>query len=532
MTTPRQPGTPPPPPQTPPSPPSSVPPPPYGPYARLNPYGGGQPGPETPPPPPPPPPPSGRRRAKGVVAAVVAALLAVGGVTWYALGGGEDRTDDRAKTGSTSPAPTAPSTGPAVAPAPDAVDAARYNAGRAPGDASVLWVRKNDIDVTTLNGDVFGPWLVGDTVVTAMYRTVTAHSAVDGTVKWRLTLDTEICRASQSASADGRIVLAVKSVLHAEMDECRRLQMIDLRTGKKGWQQKIVKEGKFDFFFEYSIAISGDTVTAGRHGYSTAYRLSDGKQLFGRWEGSDCQPYAYAGGPKLVAAVSCPTPHQDNPQEEIHEVDPVTGKSRWKYRLPMGYRVSHVYSVRPLVVSARKRLTGEYGVVVLNEDGTKRTSLKGQGQYGDGCSDDVAHEGNLRRCKVVADDTTLYLATAWTKDKGNDIVAFDLDTGTEVRRIRGSARHVTTPLRMEGGSLVVRIASMFGEPGSLATVAPGTTKPVEILRVPRSAARAEARFTDSPALYADGRYILVRGVVVGSTDAEEREVQTLLAFGK
>ncbi|QGZ49351.1 PQQ-binding-like beta-propeller repeat protein [Streptomyces sp. QHH-9511] len=469
-----------------------------------------------------------------MVAAVVAALLAVGGVTWYALDGREGRTDDKA-TGSTKPTSSAPSTGPsgpAGAPPPDAVDAARYNAGRAPGDASVLWVRKNDIDVTTLGGDVFGPWLVGDTVVTAMYRTVTAHSVVDGTVKWRLTLDTEICRASQSASPDGRIVLAVKDVLHAETDECRRLQMVDLRTGKAGWQQKIVKEGNFDFFHEYSIAISGDTVTAGRHGYSTAYRLSDGKQLFGRWEGSDCQPYAYAGGPKLVAAVSCPTSDADKPQEEIHEVDPVTGKSRWKYRLPVGYRVGHVYSVRPLVVSATNRAAGGFGIVVLNEDGTKRTSLKGQDQYADGCSDDVAHKGNLQRCKVVADDTTLYLATAWTKDKGNDIVAFDLRTGSEVRRIPGSARHITTPLRMEGGSLVVRIAAMLGEPGSLATVAPGTTKPVEILRIPRSAARVEARFSDSPALYADGRYILVKGVVVGSTDAEEREVQTLLAFGK
>ncbi|MET9434748.1 PQQ-binding-like beta-propeller repeat protein [Streptomyces sp. NPDC006551] len=513
------------------------PPPSYGPYGRLNPYGGGTSGPAAMPPPPPPsppqsPPPRGRRLSKALVASVVAGLLAVAGVTWYALGGsGDGGAKDGRATASTS---ATPSTGPAGPPAPDAEDAARYNAGRAPGDASVLWVRKNDIDVPGLGGDVFGPWPVGDTVVTAMYRTVTAHSVADGTVKWRLTLDTEICRASQLASADGKIVLALKDRLHAENDECRQLQMVDLRTGKAGWRQKIVKEGTFDFFFDYSIAISGNTVTAGRHGFSTAYRLSDGKQLFGKWPGEACQPYAYAGGPKLVAAVSCPTSDHEKPQEEIHEVDPLTGKSKWKYRTPVGFRVSAVYSVRPLVVAGRKLATGEYGVAVFNEDGTKRASLRGEGPFADGCPDDVAHKGNLQRCEVVVDGDTLYLATVGTggKNARNEVVAFDLRTGAETRRIQGPAGRRTVPLRMEGGSLVLRMASIVGEPGSLATVAPGATNPVELLRIPRSAGRVESRFYDSPALYVNGRYILVKSVVVGSTDADEQERETLLAFGK
>ncbi|MEV4946597.1 PQQ-binding-like beta-propeller repeat protein [Streptomyces sp. NPDC053755] len=520
--------------------PSGPPQPSYGPYGTLNPYGGGVAGPPgTPPafPPQAPPPPRGRRRAVAVVAGAVAALLAVGGVTWYALGGSGDGDDKPGKAPtSAAPAPSPTSSGPAgpAGPnAPDAAAAARYNKDRAPGDASVLWVRKNDIDVTTLTGDVFGPWLVGDTVVTAMYRTVTGHSVVDGTVRWRLTLDTEICKAPHLPSDDGKIVLALKERLHADMDECRRFQMIDLRTGKAGWRQKIVKEGDFDFMNDYSIAMSGGTVTAGRHGYSTGYRLSDGKQLFGRWDKSQCQPYAYAGGPKLVAAVSCPTSDPEKPREEIHEVDPVTGKSRWKYPLPVGYRVDHVLSVRPLVVSATNRAQGMHGVVVLNEDGTKRTSLKGKDQYAEGCADQSAFDGDLQRCRVVADATTLYMATAGaSKVKANAIVAFDLRTGNEVRRIPGRPGRTAWPLRMDGGSLVVRMASLLGEPGSLATVAPGSTEPVDLLRVPRSAGLSESRFYDSPALYADGRYILVQSAVVGSTDAEEMKRETLLAFGK
>ncbi|MFC8551332.1 PQQ-binding-like beta-propeller repeat protein [Streptomyces sp. NPDC057273] len=505
----------------------------YGPYGRLNPYGGGGSGPVVPPQAPPPPV-RGKRRAAAVIAAAVAALLAVGGGTWYALDRDEGSrgTDAKPSTSPTVSGTATPTAGPSGPPAPDAADKDRYNAARAPGEASVLWVRKNDIDVTTLTGDVFGPWLVGDTLVTAMYRTVTAHSVVDGTVKWRMMLDTEICSASHDVSADGKIVLARKDRLHADVDECRNLQAIDLRAGRSGWQRKIVKEGNFDFGTDYSLAISGGTVTAGRDLYSTGYRLSDGKQLFGRWEKSECQPYAYAGGPKLIAAVSC-TNDVKKPQEEIHEVDPVTGKSRWKYRLPVGYRVDHVLSVRPLVVSANNRAQGTHGMVVLNEDGTKRTSLKGPGFYAEGCSDDTVHQGNLQRCQVVADDTTVYIAIDGApKGEGNEIAAFDLRTGDIVRRIEGLPGRRSWPLRMEGGSLIVRRAAVLDEPGSLATVAPGATKPVETLRLPRVTGRLESRFHDSPALYVDGRYILVQQLVVGANDDEEMKRETLLAFGK
>lgn len=510
----------------------------HGPYGRLNPYGGGQsePPPSAPPrtpeqpPTPQRPPVGGKRRTTAVIAAVVAALLAVGGVTWYALGGTGKRKDDKASptAGPTTGKPTAKPSGP---PGPDTAAAAAYNKGRGPGDASVLWVRKNDIDVPQLGGFVFGPWVDGDTVVTGMYRTVTAVSAKDGTVKWRLTLDSEICKAPHLPSEDGKIALALKDKLHAESGDCRRFQMVDLRAGKLGWQQKVPQEDTFDWATDYSIAMSGGTVTFGRHGFSTGYRLSDGKKLFGRWDKSTCQPYAYAGGPKLVAAVSCETSDADKPQEEIHEVDPVTGKSRWKYRLPVGYRVDHVLSVRPLIVSATYRAQGGHGILVLNEDGSKRVSLQGDGQYAEGCADESSHDGNLQRCQVVADDSTAYISTlAPAKGKANEIVAFDLDSGKVVRHIPGIPGRMAWPLRMEGGSLVVRMAALLDEPSSLATVAPGGTKAVEFLRVPRAAGRAASRYYASPALYVDGRLILVQSIIAG-TDAEERKRETLMAFG-
>ncbi|MGW2563902.1 outer membrane protein assembly factor BamB family protein [Streptomyces sp. NPDC001514] len=533
------------------SPPSEQPgpygPPQAGPYGRLNPYGGddrvppaGQGG-----------VPPGRRftgRPAALIAAGLAALLAIGGGTWFALSGdGKDSGGGNKPTAGASPGGPSASTdggkrgkaGLPGASAPDTAKATRLNAERKPGDAKVLWLRKNDVDLPSTGGDVFGPWLVGDTVVTAMHRSVTAHSVVDGTLKWSLPLGTGICRAPQNPSADDKIVLAVQERPGAKADECRQLRMIDLRTGKQGWRQEIKKDGNFDFDWDYSITLTGNTVTAGRYGHSSAYRLSDGKPLWGKWDGGEdvCQPHEYANeGSTLVASVMCPVDDADNPQEEVHGIDPATGASRWKYRLPRGYVVEHVYSVDPLVVYALDRAKDRQGILVLNDDGTKRSSLRGDDQYANWCSEDVADKGNLQTCQVVADDNTLYMATAGPDglDKPNSIVAFDLDTGVEVRRIKAPGGHMIMPLRMEGRELLVRVLPTIGsdEPGALASVAPGATDLRVLLQLPASTAKTERMLMATRGVYADGRYFLVADTVVASNDTEEKERETMMAIGE
>ncbi|WP_351233497.1 PQQ-binding-like beta-propeller repeat protein [Streptomyces sp. NPDC002133] len=512
-----------------------------GPYGRLNPYGGGYSAPPTG-----PAAPSGRRPA-ALLAAGLAALLAIGGGTWFALyGDDKDSGGNRPTAGASSTGPSSSAGGGKKAEAglpggsaPDTAKAAHLNKGRKPGDAKVLWLRKNDVDLPGLGGDVFGPWLVGDTVVTAMHRSVTAHSVADGTLQWSLPLGTGICRAPQHASADDKIVLAVQERPGAEGDQCRQLRMVDLRTGKQGWTQKIVEDGNFDFDWDYSITLTGNTVTAGRYGHSTAYRLGDGKPLWGKWEGGEdvCQPHEYANeGSTLVASVSCPVDDADNPQEEVHGIDPATGASRWKYRLPRGYVVENVYSVDPLVVHAVDRSKDRQGILVLNADGTKRSSIQGQDQYANWCSEDVVDKGNLQTCQVVADDSTLYMATAAPDgvDKPNSIVAFDLDTGVEARRVEAPGGHMIMPLRMEGRELLVRTMPTIGtdEPGALASVAPGGTDLRVLLQLPASSAKTERMLMATRGVYADGRYFLVADTVVASNDAEEKERETMMAIGE
>ncbi|MGW7365680.1 outer membrane protein assembly factor BamB family protein [Streptomyces sp. NPDC054841] len=520
-----------------------------GPYGRLNPYGGDQlspvPGPGTPPGGAPRRPRRFTGRPGALLAAGLAAVLAVGGGTWFALSGGDGGKNGKKPVAGPSSGPSPkPVTGPGST-APDAKEAARVNAARKPGDAKMLWLRKNDVDLPPSGNDVLGPWVVGDTVVTAVYRTVTAHSLTDGTLKWSLPLGSEICRGTRNASADGKIVLALREKPGSRDDECRQMQLVDLRTGKPGWRQKIARGGLLDMFTDYSMVIVGNTVTAGRFKHSSAYRMSDGKPLpgFGDWK-QNCLPYAYAAGARLIAAVNCPHADTAKEREEIHEVDPVTGKSRWAYKLPVGYKIDHVLSAEPLVVSVSNASRGgRRAVVVLTDKGTKRSTLIGDGDAGflDACGERSADDNNLQTCQgVLADGDTLYFATepkGWGLDAkgeltGNKIVAFDLATGKPKWRSAAPGKHLMTPVRMSEDGLLVRISETRQQAGALALIPPGGGAPRVLLQQPLASRETEMRMHMPTALYIDGRFILVANAVVALDDREEKTRETMMAFGE
>ncbi|MEV3990334.1 PQQ-binding-like beta-propeller repeat protein [Streptomyces sp. NPDC049837] len=463
------------------------------------------------------------------MAATVAALLAVGGGGfWYATGG--DAQDDRRPTaGSTASAPAAAPSGPAAS-GLDPAAADRVNTARKPDEAKLLYLRKNVVDVPHLGADVFGPWQVDDTVVIAMYRTVTAYSAADGRERWSLPLGSDLCSASPRMTADRRIVAVTKDG-SGKKGECRRLRAIDLTTGRPAWEQKIVKENRTDVGETFSLAFAGGTVAVGRPGASSGYRMSDGKRLFGSPLLTGCVPYGFAGGPKLIAAASCPAA-DGVAREEVRELDPATGKTRWRYPLPRGSRVQSVFSVAPLVVAVSNDAGETTGVFALSDDGARRSTVGGAAAFFLSCRE--AAKTDLANCRAVVDSDTLYMATRPAPDgsKGNEIVAVDLATGKTARRISLPMKAIATPLGMSGHDLLIDASPLAGGPDAVATVAPGTTEPRVLMRAPMERVRQEGGrlFAPTP-LYTDGRYVLVNGRVSGFDDDEEREMAITLAFG-
>ncbi|MFC8622973.1 outer membrane protein assembly factor BamB family protein [Streptomyces anulatus] len=474
-----------------------------------------------------------------VVAAALAVVLVAGAGTWFLVSDSGD--DPKKPVAGPSNDPKAPSGSPTVDEGDGNGDGREVdsdlNAGRKPGEAKVAWLQKNDVDLPRSGAAVEGPWFTGDLVVKAMYRGVSGYSVTDGKKKWNLELPADVCAAPNTATADGKLVLGVKDGT-TDRSDCSVLQMIDLNTGKAGWKKSVKKNGTWDFLSDIGLAISGDTVTVGRTSNSNAYRVSDGKELFGNPEGN-CKPFAFAGGAKLIAAASCRTDDVKNPQHQVQELDPVTGKAKWTYQPARGWEVSKVYSVSPLVVRFDNEEKKQYGIAALTESGKLRSQLspaKGDKLTVD-CGGSFAIFGEkLEGCSgVAADANTFYIGTeddSSGTSRTNKVIAFDLNTGKPKWEAPAPTERVLKPLGMEGGNVLLYMRPKYDAAGALVTIPPTGGTPKTLLQHPESTGRIENGFFSSKVLYQGGRSYIFSKRVSASNDKEELEQSTMLVFTK
>ncbi|MER7107439.1 outer membrane protein assembly factor BamB family protein [Streptomyces sp. NPDC000229] len=510
-----------------------------GPYGQQpNPYGGHPTQPQYPGVPTPPPTGTGgpfKGKPAVIIGAAVAALLVIGGGTYFALSG--DDTDPKkpvANGSSAAPDPTG-SVDQGDGSGGDREANDDLNAGRKPGEAKVEWLMTNDVDLPRNGADVYGPWVVGDTVVKAMYKSVVGYSVADGKKKWEVPFTTEVCTAPAQPATDGTIVIGVNDKA-GEKADCTVLQQIDLKTGKAGWKKPVPQGTGFNALSDMTLAISGTTVTAAGTGNSHGFSLADGKQLFGTPD-ADCKPFAYAGGPKLIAAAQCRTGDYKKTQHEVSEVDPATGKPKWTYKLPPNWEVTKVFSVSPLVISTEEPDSKKWSIIALTDAGKLRSTLDGgKDKFNPKCGGSFVVFGeNLQGCiGVAADAGTFYMSTEPTQlTRGtNDVVAFDLNTGKPKWRAPAGPERTMTPLRMEGGEVLLYMEGSWDRGGAVATLAPTGGSPKVLLQHPASTAKIESDFYSPRYAYADGRFFIASGRVSARNDTEEKQTKTMMAFGK
>ncbi|MFF1846027.1 PQQ-binding-like beta-propeller repeat protein [Streptomyces sp. NPDC058217] len=528
---------------------------PYGTPAQPGPYGVPQPGPYNAPTQPgpygyppsaqpgygypqQPPPPGGGGFFKGgrgaVIGAVLAVVLLAGGGIWFATSGGDDESKPTARA-STDSGPGATGDGKAEDRGTDdlGAEADALNAQRRPGEAKVLWLQEGGVDLPRNGSDVYGPWIVGDTVVKAMFRTVSGYSVTDGSRKWSLRMPSSLCAAPSQPTADGKIVFGIKTGT-ADDALCNSLQMVDLTTGKAGWRKTYRRQGAWDLLSDVSMAINGDTVTVGRTSRTDAFRVSDGAVLFGELPGN-CQPFGFASGPVAIAASSCQTAADDHKEQQVQRIDPVTGKVQWTYKVKKGWEVAQFYSVSPLVVSLKQE--DKWAIIVLNENGTYRSQLVGgTDDYGTKCGGDLLTEGkNLDNCLgVAADDRMVYLATKPAEDDlapTNKVVAFDLNTGQAKWKAAAPAGQTLMPIRTEGGRLLMYLAAGKNKGGGIASLPPTGGTPQMVLRHPAAASAVERGFFDSRVAYQNGRCLLMHARISGIDDEDEKSMKSMVGFG-
>ncbi|MFK3731546.1 PQQ-binding-like beta-propeller repeat protein [Streptomyces sp. NPDC088090] len=465
------------------------------------------------------------RRDRGLTAlAVGLALLvvAVAGAGWYGYGAERARPATARETA--APPSGTPSAPPGLrtsepVPAPGTRELA---AARRPGEAAA-WIASDSTDLPRRSIPVDGPWIVGDTVVQALYREVTAYRLSDGAEVWNLTLPTPVCEAPENPTPDGRIVLVLATSGSQRGARCDRFQMIDLRTGRTGWKKELLRDPARDTpAVIVHTAISGDTLAVAEGLGATAFRVSDGARLFTvpTEDPGRCHPDRVAGGSRLLVSATCALGvDRGKSHSQLRELDPRTGAVRWRHRTPAGRKVERVASVDPVVYTSidNDRLTEDWRIVALGPRGEVRRTIDPRPKGFEHC----AHAGidaDLQPCPgVVVGQGLVHVG-------GTDRVgAYDLATGKLLWGVQAHDGRTLTPVgsRSASGTVVYESATP-SRPGRTFVLGSGGAGEEEVLmRHPQAAAEAEYSTMAGRVLHVGGR-ILAMPTVVSGDDARRQ----------
>ena len=462
----------------------------------------------------------GRFGGRPAIAAVVLLLVlaACGGL--YAVTGGRSGGPSRPVAEQPPPSSGAPSASrtPAVrTPRPGRIPTSQeINAGREPGDAAA-WIVDDPTDLPRRSIKLHDLWVVGDTVVQAVHRKVTARRLTDGAEVWSVPLPAPVCETPVNPTPDGKVVLVYKSNQAVHGNRCNQLQMIDLRTGKAGWHKELVETGSMDDTIIVNSAISGDVLAIVQSMRAAAYRVGDGAKLYDipLENPGACYPDDVAGGPGLLVKSDCAIGiDRGRNYSQLREIDPRTGKVRWRFRTQQGWVVGKVLSVVPAVVTTfhAEERTENWRVVALGPGGKLRTTVDARPKGFKYCADTGDSGENIQNCKgAVVGDDTVFLG-------GNDRVgAYGLGTGKLVWGVK-SEDSTLHPLRAEGGgsaALVYEAASSNRPGGIIRFGKGGVDTKKQVLRHPESARATEARMDAGVVAYVNGRIVITPSGVSG-----------------
>ncbi|MGW6707795.1 outer membrane protein assembly factor BamB family protein [Streptomyces sp. NPDC054956] len=464
-----------------------------------------------------------------ILAASVAGVLVLGAGGYFVLAG-DGKGKDKVIGQDITPPPTDDKASPSASvdkgdgSGNGSGDKEDFNAGRKQGEDKVLWFKTSKIDGPGSGVDSKGQWIVGDTVVKTVWKSVTGYGIADGKEKWTLTLPAVICGVAGGQTADGKTVVMYKNG-ESDSATCDQMRMIDLKNGKEGWSHEVPKEGLFDIFTNPDLALAGDSLVVNRMGMTSVFKVSTGDKLFDNKRAEGCQPGDFvAMNNKMIAIATC----QDADKTvQVMDADPVTGKSTWTYSLPKGVQVKSVYSLDPIVLDLGNEKK-ERSIVVLGPDGKQRTTVSGEGQFPVGCGG--LFNRSLQGCgSSRVDANTLYLPTSPEAGKANEIVAFDLGSGKEKWRTPAGDGRTIVPLKAAGGQLFFYRKAEADKGGEVLTVPAAGGTPTAVLRNPSGPASAvESSFYTPVIDYVDGRMFLS----ADHLQAQNKDEKFLMVFGK
>ncbi|MER6201600.1 PQQ-binding-like beta-propeller repeat protein [Streptomyces sp. NPDC001586] len=466
-----------------------------------------------------------KKRTVLIAASAAAAVLAVSVVGYFAFSGSSD--EDPKPPVAQESTDAKPSGSPSVDNGDGngngtGGDGADLNSGRKQGEDKVLWFKTAKVDGPGMGVAAGGQWVVGDTVVKSVWKSLNGYSIADGKEKWTLSFPAEICSLTHQMTADGKTVVLFKNG-ESDQADCNQLRMVDLKTGKEGWTKEVPKENSFDLFSGAHLSLTGDSVSVNRITRASVFRVSTGDKLFAS-PAEGCMIGAYVGGNgKMISVGTCTDADRT---VEVKDADPVTGKSTWSFRLPKGFNVTNVYSVDPIVLDLGNE-EKKRSIVVLGPDGKQRSTISGEGSFAT-CLNSFSR--SLQNCTPgLADSGTLYLPTSPEAGTGNEIVAFDLASGKVRWRTPAGDKRTLVPVEVANGQLIAYRTAEYDAGGEVLSIPAGGGTPTALLRHPSGPSTSiESGFSTPNADYVDGRFFLS----VTRLQAKATDEKLLMVFGK
>ncbi|MFJ3545313.1 PQQ-binding-like beta-propeller repeat protein [Streptomyces rubiginosohelvolus] len=473
-----------------------------------------------------------------IVAAAVAVVLIIGAGVIYSATSGDSGKDEASSSGSTG-----------------GEGKGGEGSGLAGGSEKVPANTKSKVafqvpqpvvkDIVTVEGS----WLTDKAYVKSGINEINGYDRDKGTKLWSFPLPGEVCTTSRHVSKDDKTAIVfqeTKPTKENKYPSCNQVGVIDLAAGKLLWSKSVTSATGGDRPVTFDeVTLSGTTVAAGGTSGGAAFKLADGAELWKPKTGADgCYDRGYAGGEALAVVRKCGT--YDSPQLTVQALNPTTGAPLSSYQMPAGVEYAHIISTKPLVVAADVGDTAGDGSGISDffsidaATGKLKVRIPADAEKYAGDCDST----EVEKCQNMAvGNNRLYLPTErhdGTSEYGdtNEVVAFDLDTGKLLGgRADAGDRHILTPLRMDGTSIIAYKEAPYDKGGQVVSIDGETFKQTTLMENPDDEAvrKAEKRFSigsGAELLYSEGQlYMSAKSVHKPSTVTPDEKVYLVVAYG-
>jgi outer membrane protein assembly factor BamB len=358
-----------------------------------------------------------------------------------------------------------------------------------------------------------GAWATDKIFAKGALDEVIGMDAASGKEAWKIPLDGDICTASRHVTDAGKTAVVTQETKSTKA-ACNQMAVIDLKTGKKVWQEKMPAADDSSTL-GINMTISQDVVAAKWIGGSVAYKMSGGAPLWKSQATSDCKDQGFAGGKELVAVVHCGS--YSDPTVKVQKLNPKTGKSTWEFEAPGGVESATVLSTDPVVLAVGAGTSVATDVMTVDEKGKLKAKISlGDHKYEPQCGTET------ESCTTaVVDKNNLYMPSGQHQGDTyttNEILAFDLNTGKPKWKSDAGDNRTMVPVRMEGSKLIGYKVPTYDTGGQVVAIDPDAEGKQEVyLRNPDGSAQVERDFASislrDPILYQNGRLFLQRSLV-------------------